>query len=64
VIGDGGFTFNHKDGEKRSGEIPILNEAPHRKPRKVKMTENEKLKNIVTFNYRVVIENLNRRLNE
>jgi hypothetical protein len=50
--------------EKRSGEILILNEALHRKPRKVKMTENERLKNRVTVHYRVVIENLNRRLNE
>jgi hypothetical protein len=62
VIGDGGFTFNHKDGEKRFGEIPILNAVPHRKPRKGKLNENQKLENRVTSQYRVVIENLNRRL--
>jgi hypothetical protein len=62
VIGDGGFTFNHKDGEKRLGEIPILSAVPHRKPRKGKLNENEKLENRVTSQYRVVIENLNRRL--
>jgi hypothetical protein len=62
VIGDGGFTFNHKDREKRCGEIPFLNAVPHRKPRKGKLNENQKLENRVTSQYRVVIENLNRRL--
>jgi hypothetical protein len=62
VIGDGGFTFNHKDEEKRSGEIPNLDAVPHRKPRKGKVNENQKLENRVTSQYRLVIENLNGRL--
>lgn len=62
VIGDGGFTFNHRDGDKRFGEIPILSAVPHRKPRNRQLDENEKQDNKEISQYRVVIENLNRRL--
>jgi len=62
VIDNGGFTLNHKNGEKRSCEILILIAVPYRKPRKRKLNKNQKLKNRVASQYRVVIENVNRHM--
>jgi hypothetical protein len=45
IIGDWGFTFNHKYGEEKVGEIPIIGYTPQKRPRKGKLSRIQKKRN-------------------
>jgi hypothetical protein len=60
IIGDGGFTFNHKN---KQDEIPIRSAVPNRRPKRGSLRkQKQKQENLETSQYRVIIENVNRRL--
>lgn len=59
IIGDCGFTFNHKDGEEKMGEIPIIGYTPQKRPRKGKLSRIQKKRNRRLSQFRVIIENVN-----
>jgi hypothetical protein len=42
IVGDSGFTFNHKDGNKNRNEIPIIGLTPNKKPKNRKLTRIQK----------------------